>query len=54
MLTDVRLEDVENHPNYDTHPSGTKFVMPEQTPTGGLAAIFDAAALLHSEESHHK
>jgi Tol biopolymer transport system component len=54
VLTDVRLEHVENHPNYDADPSGTKFVMPEQTPTGGLAAIFDAATLLESGEKQHK
>jgi class 3 adenylate cyclase/Tol biopolymer transport system component len=54
VLTDVRLEDVENHPNYDADPSGTNFVMPEQTPTGGLAAIFDVAASLQTGESHRK
>ena len=54
VLTDVRLEDVENHPNYDADASGTKFVMPEQTRTSGLSAIFDVAASLQSVESHRK
>jgi hypothetical protein len=40
-LADVRLEEVENHPNYDVDPSGTRFVMPEQASTVGLGAIFD-------------
>jgi len=54
VLTDVRLEDVENHPNYDVDPSGAKFVMPEQIPTGGLAAIFDVAASLRSTQNDRK
>ncbi len=34
VLADVRLEEVENHPNYDVDPSGTRFVMPEAGPDG--------------------
>jgi Tol biopolymer transport system component len=54
VLADVRLEDVENHPNYDVDPTGANFLMPEQTPTGGLAAIFDVAASSRSTETHQK
>ncbi len=50
VLADVRLEEVENHPKYDVDPSGTRFVMPEQTPTAGLGAIFDVATSLHRSE----
>ena len=52
VLTDVRLEDVDNHPNYDVDATGTKFVMPEHIPTGGLAVIFDLAPSLQPEGSH--
>jgi len=52
VLTDVRLEDVENHPNYDVDPTGAKFVMPEHIPTGGLAVIFDHALSLRPGSSH--
>jgi hypothetical protein len=54
VLTDVRVEDVENHPNYDVDPSGSKFVMPEQTSVGGLAAIFDVTASLNDTERARK
>jgi serine/threonine-protein kinase len=53
-LADVRLQEVENHPNYDVDPSGTRFVMPEQAPTVGVGAIFDVATSLHSERIHQK
>jgi len=54
VLADVRLEEVENHPQYDVDPSGTRFVMPEQAPTIGLGAIFDVAASLRSAEVRRK
>jgi len=54
VLSDVRVEDVENHPNYDVDPSGSKFVMPEQTSVGGLAAIFDVTASLNDAERPRK
>jgi hypothetical protein len=50
VLADVRLEEAENHPQYDVDPSGTRFVMPEQAPTSGLGAIFDVATSLHKSE----
>jgi hypothetical protein len=50
VLADVRLEEVENHPNYDVDPSGMRFVMAEQAPSVGLGAIFDVATLLRSAE----
>ena len=54
VLADVRLQEADNHPNYDVDPSGTKFVMPEQAPTVGLGAIFDVATSLHSAENRRK
>ena len=54
VLADVRHEEVENHPNYDVDPSGTRFVMPESAPTIGLGAIFDVATSLRSAETHRK
>lgn len=54
VLADVRLQEAENHPNYDVDPSGTRFVMPEQAPTVGLGAIFDVATALRSAEIRRK
>ena len=54
VLADVRLEEAENHPQYDVDPSGTRFVMPESTPTIGLGAIFDVAPSLRSAEVRRK
>ena len=54
VLGDVRLQDADNHPNYDVDPSGTRFVMPEQAPTVGLGAIFDVASSLRSAEIPRK
>ena len=54
VLADVRLQEADNHPNYDVDPSGTKFVMPEQAPTVGLGAIYDVATSLHSAENRRK
>lgn len=53
-MADVRLQEADNHPNYDVDPSGTKFVMPEQAPTVGLGAIFDVATSLHGAENRRK
>lgn len=54
VLTDVRLQEAENHPNYDVDPSGTKFVMPEQAPGLGLGTIFDVGASLRGAEALRK
>ena len=54
VLADVRLQEVENHPNYDVDPSGMRFVMPEQAPTVGLGAIFDVATSLRNAEIRRK
>jgi Tol biopolymer transport system component len=54
VLADVRLEEVENHAQYDVDPSGTRFVMPEQAPTAGLGVIFDVATSLRNAEIHRK
>jgi hypothetical protein len=54
VLSDVRLEEADNHPNYDVDPLGTKFVMAEPTPAGGLGAIFDIATSLRSAEQRRK
>jgi len=54
VLADVRLEEAENHPQYDVDRSGTRFIMPESAPTMGLGAIFDVATSLRSAEMHRK
>ena len=54
VLDDVRLQEAENHPQYDVDPSGTRFVMPEQAPTVGLSAIFDITTALRSAEIRRK
>jgi hypothetical protein len=50
VLADVRLEEAENHPQYDVDASGTRFVTPEQAPTSGLGAIFAVTTSLHKSE----
>ena len=40
-FSDWRLERAENHANYDIHPDGSRFVIPETTQRGSLAAVFD-------------
>jgi class 3 adenylate cyclase/Tol biopolymer transport system component len=54
VLPDVRVQEVENHANYDVDPSGTRFVMPEQAPTVGLGAIFDIASSLRGAKTGQK
>ena len=46
VLSDIRLDESDNHPNYDIDPTGGRFVMPELGPSTGLVAIFDWAAAL--------
>jgi class 3 adenylate cyclase len=46
ILPDVRLEEAENHPQYDVDRSGTKFVLPESNLNVGLGAIFNVATSL--------
>ena len=54
VLGDMRLQEADNHPNYDVDPSSTRFVMPEQAPTVGLGAIFDVATSLRGAEIRRK
>ena len=54
VLNDVRVQEVENHPQYDIDPLGKWFVMPEQAPTVGLGAIFDVATSLRSATIRRK
>jgi Tol biopolymer transport system component len=44
LYSDLRFEESDNHPNYDIHPDGSRFVVPslEEAPTG-LVAVFDWA-----------
>lgn len=51
VLPDVRIEEAENHPQYDVDRSGTKFLIPESAPTNGLGVIFNVA---DSTELHRK
>lgn len=41
LFPDLRLDEADNHPNYDIHPNGDRFVMPERATSGGLVAVFD-------------
>ena len=41
VVPDLRLDESDNHPNYDVHPSGDRFVIPELQATPGLVAVFD-------------
>jgi eukaryotic-like serine/threonine-protein kinase len=50
LLPDLRLEEADNHANYDIHPSGARFVMPALQAPMGLQAVFDWAASFSSEE----
>jgi Tol biopolymer transport system component len=48
VLSDVRLEESDNHANYDLHPDGSRFVMPDVEAPAGLVAVFDWARSLAS------
>jgi hypothetical protein len=41
VFSDWRLERSENHANYDIHPDGSRFVIPEPAQRGSLVAVFD-------------
>ena len=41
VFSDLRLEESDNHPNYDIHPDGSRFVMPEAGTRASLVAVFD-------------
>jgi Tol biopolymer transport system component len=43
VIPDLRLDESDNHPNYDVHPGGDRFVIPELQETPGLVAVFDWA-----------
>ena len=51
VLPDIRLEEVDNHPNYDVDLSGTRFIMPERETTQGLAVVFDWASSLREDSN---
>jgi eukaryotic-like serine/threonine-protein kinase len=44
LFAEVRFEEADNHPNYDLHPDGSRFVMPALEAPSGLVAVFDWAA----------
>jgi serine/threonine-protein kinase len=46
LFPDLRLDEADNHPNYDIHPNGDRFVMPELVTSGGLVAVFDWLSIL--------
>jgi hypothetical protein len=54
VLPDVRMEEVENHPNYDVSESGAKFIMPESAPTIALGVIFDVSSSLNAAPAHRR
>jgi Tol biopolymer transport system component len=54
LLADVRVEEAENHPQYDVDRSGTMFILPESTPTIGLGAIFNFATSRQGADLHRK
>jgi len=54
VLPDVRLEEADNHPNYDVDLSGTHFVMPDRESTQGLAVVFDWTTFLSQKTSRSK
>ena len=43
VFSDLRMEESDNHANYDIHPDGSRFVMPDVETRGSLIAIFDWA-----------
>ena len=43
---DLRLEEEDNHPNYDVEPTGMRFVLMEADAAPGLIAVFDWASEL--------
>ena len=46
LFSDLRLDEADNHPNYDIHPNGDRFVMPELATSSGLVAVFDWVSIL--------
>ncbi len=54
VLRDVRMEEADNHPNYDVDPLGSKFIVAQPLPAAGLAAIFDVATSLRSNDSRSR
>jgi eukaryotic-like serine/threonine-protein kinase len=49
LLSDVRLDEADNHANYDIHPGGARFVMPTLEAPTGLLAVFDWAMSFSAE-----
>jgi hypothetical protein len=41
VIADLNLEESDNHPNYDVHPDGSRFVVQELEPSAKLIAVFD-------------
>jgi serine/threonine-protein kinase len=51
LLPDVRFEEADNHPNYDLHPDGSRFVIPALVAPSGLLAVFDWAASFSNDRN---
>ena len=51
LFPDLRFEEADNHPNYDLHPDGSRFVIPALEAASGLLAVFDWAASLSSNRN---
>jgi Tol biopolymer transport system component len=51
LFPDVRFEEADNHPNYDLHPDGSRFVIPALEAPSGLLAVFDWAASFSAERT---
>jgi hypothetical protein len=41
VFEDLRLDESDNHANYDVDRTGTRFVLPEIDPSPALMAVFD-------------
>jgi hypothetical protein len=54
VLTDVRIEETENHAQYDVYRSGAKFILPESNLNVGLGVIFNVATSLRGAQRNGK
>jgi Tol biopolymer transport system component len=46
VVEDLRSQQSDNHANYDIHPSGGKFIVPERGAGDAVVAIFNWTALI--------
>jgi serine/threonine-protein kinase len=51
LFADLRFEEADNHPNYDLHPDGSRFVIPALEAPSGLLAVFDWAASFSADRN---